>query len=128
MNTRAACICDRIDRLVGSARLDHLLAVDKVVAAQLLELPVDLLVRSTPKEPYRGVESLGQLVARHGPLRQTHKNCFSQCHGASPHSSLYTLLHMGSVAYRVLARSAKHRCVHSTRAIGRTAMKTVLKA
>src|SRR5579862_4033638 len=60
----------RIDQLVGLAGLDDLAPLNMAALAQLGELAIDLLMVGLPEKADRGIERLGELIARHRPFGQ----------------------------------------------------------
>ena len=72
----------RINQLVGFAGLDALAPLNMAALAQLGELAINLLMVGFPKKADRGVERLGELIARHGVFRQAGENGVSKGQGA----------------------------------------------
>ena len=74
----------RVDQLVGLAGLDDLAALNVAAVAQLGELAIDLLMVGLPEKADRGIERLGELIARHRMFRQACEDCVSKRQGRFP--------------------------------------------
>jgi hypothetical protein len=59
-----------VDQFVGLTRLHDLAALNVAPIAQACELAINLLVISSPEEPDRRIERLGEFIARHRTFRQ----------------------------------------------------------
>jgi hypothetical protein len=51
--------------------------------AQLREFALDLLVVGFPEKPDRGIERLGELIARHRTFGQASQDCVTERHVAN---------------------------------------------
>ena len=71
---------ERVDQLVGFARLHDLTALNVAPIAESRELAINLLMVSSPEEPDRRIERLGEFVARHRTFRQANKDRVTERH------------------------------------------------
>src|SRR5436853_4978259 len=76
--------------------------------AQIRQLAVNLMVVGLPEEADRGVEGLGELIARHRPFGQARKDRVTQRHANTLHfgarlhlflDTICTKVHMRQCAY-----------------------------
>lgn len=79
----------RIDQLVGFAGLDDLAPLNMAALAQPGELAIDLLMVGLPKKADRGIERLGELIARHGMFRQAGEDGVSKGQRSISRSSIF---------------------------------------
>ena len=73
---------ERIDQLVRLAGLHHLAALDMAAVAKPCQFAINLLVVGLPEESDRGVERLGELIARHRTFGQAGKDRVTKRHDA----------------------------------------------